>query len=343
MASRSSRAGVVVPLVAALLVLFGGNARADETPLLLAGALFESASTTIAPIALLRAPLGDDRTFSVSQIGWTSGASFEVAYGPRWSWLSAVAFTPVRAHLSHNLYDEDGRELPEFDDTALRVTSGIGFTTREAWARVHAVVGKEWLSRIEPSLAEPFRLPFAGAEVKFGLQIVRSDDALTPRVDGVRAMLRGQGIVGVRPWIDADLTLGLGRKIRDVFMHANTMAFYVTFDHPVVDAAVGGSWDALGALALVGHPLGAFRLARGAAGTAGIDWRVLGDVEIGARGSLLFGARTVHSGVALLAQTRISGIRVFAGASSPDGEVFRSSVDRTCVFAGASGAWLFLF
>jgi hypothetical protein len=67
------------------------------------------------------------------------------------------------------------------------------------------------------------------------------------------------------------------------------------------------------------------------------------DVEIGARASLLLGAAAVHSGVALMAQTRISGIHVFAGAGSPDGDVFRSSLDRTCVFAGASGAWLFLF
>jgi len=341
MASRFAHALVVGPL-GVLAVVHG--ARADETPLLVAGGAIESAGLTVAPIVALRVPFAETDRLTVSQIGWTSGARLDVAQSKNATWTSLVAVTPVRAHMSHDVFDADGNETPaaEFDDTALRVTTG------ESWAFPHfgvlarAVVGKEWVSGLPASVAQPFGVPFGGGEAAIIVELLRAEDPLDSRIDGLRATLRGEALIGNQAWGDADFALSMGRRLGPLFARFDADAFYVSLDNTVTDYLVGGSWDILGGSALVGHPIGAFRVQRGVAGTAGLDVQTVGPMEIGIRGSALAGTPVVHDGVALLALGRVEGVHFFVGAGSPDGGVFRGDLSKTSVFGGLTGAFFFL-
>jgi hypothetical protein len=341
MASRFAHALVVGPLGVLAVVHV---ARADETPLLVAGGAIESAGLTVAPIVALRVPFAETDRLTVSQIGWTSGARLDVAQSKNATWTSLVAVTPVRAHMSHDVFDADGNETPaaEFDDTALRVTTG------ESWAFPHfgvlarAVVGKEWVSGLPASVAQPFGVPFGGGEAAIIVELLRAEDPLDSRIDGLRATLRGEALIGNQAWGDADFALSMGRRLGPLFARFDADAFYVSLDNTVTDYLVGGSWDILGGSALVGHPIGAFRVQRGVAGTAGLDVQTVGPMEIGIRGSALAGTPVVHDGVALLALGRVEGVHFFVGAGSPDGGVFRGDLSKTSVFGGLTGAFFFL-
>ena len=96
---------------------------------------------------------------TVSQIGWTSGVAFNLPRNRELSCESTVAFTPVRAHLSHEVFAPSGQELTalEFNDTALRLTTGAVWRTRNVRVFAHAVAGKESISSLADPQAAPFR------------------------------------------------------------------------------------------------------------------------------------------------------------------------------------------
>jgi hypothetical protein len=336
--ARGAAGGIVLALLAA------GRAFAGETPLLAAGVLYESPAPTLAPLLALRLPVGEGRVLTLSQLGWTSSATFELPQSPRWTLLARVGVTPIRAHLAHDVYDGQGRPLDdaEFDATALRVTAGEAYEAGGLTLTVRAVLLKEWLSRLPRAELDAFRSAFVGGEASARWEWVRSEDPLRSRIDGARVTVRGEALYGSRSLGRTDAELALGRKSGPAFVHVNAGAFFAGLDHPATREVVGGSWDLLGSSALVGHPLGAFRVARGAAGTLGLDWQVVGPLELGVRASLLVGAPRVHHGLGLLFETELSGIHLFAGAGAPDGALFRGDTLRSVVFGGANGALLFL-
>jgi hypothetical protein len=336
------RVGAAFAFFVALLA--AAHASAGETPLVAAGVFYESSAPTLAPLLALRFPVGEGRVLTLSQLGWTSGASFELPQTPRWTLLAGIGVTPLRAHQAHDIYDSQGHPLKgaAFDATALRATAGEAYEVDALTLVVRAVFLEEWLSRLPRAELEAFRSPFVGAEATARWEWVRSEDPLRSRIDGVRVTLRGEGLYGARSFGDGDIVLSLGRKLGRAFLHVNASAFFVGLDHPATRQVIGGSWDLLGASALVGHPLGAFRVTRGAAGTLGLDSSLVGPLELGVRASLLAGASSVHHGLALLTETELSGIHLFAGAGTPDGALFRGDAQRTVVFGGANGALFFL-
>ena len=327
-----------------LALLATGRAFAGEKPLVAAGVLYESPAPTLAPLLALRLPVGEGRVLTLSQLGWTSSAAFELPHSPRWTLLARVAVTPIRAHQAHDVYDSQGHPLEDaaFDATALRATAGEAYAVGGRALTVRAVFLEEWLSRLTRAELDAFRSPLVGGEASVRWEWVRSEDPLRSRIDGARLTLRGEALYGSRSFGRADATLALGRKWGPAFLHVNAGAFFAGLDHPATREVIGGSWDLLGAGALVGHPLGAFRVARGAAGTLGLDGRIVGPLELGARASLLVGAASVHHGLALQLETELSGIHLVAGAGTPDGALFRGDTLRSVVFGGANGALLFL-
>ena len=269
---------------------------------------------------------------------------FDFAIDRHMSWVSSAAVTPVRAHLSHTIFDAHGREVTaaEFDDTSLRVASGGSFRWTNGSILGQAVLGKEWLSRLPEQLTKDFRLPYVGVEGALTLEALRSEEPLLARIDGARVKLRGAGLGGARKWIDADATVSLGRRWGPLFLRFEGAAFHVSYEHPATAVTVGGSWDILGGWALMGHPLGAFRLQSGASATAGADVTLIAPFELGVRASVLYGAAERHDGVAVLAQGGASGLHFFGGAGWPDVSAARFDATRMAVFCGLSGALFFL-
>jgi hypothetical protein len=328
----------------AVISCSGRSVRAEPTPLVVAGALYDSASASVAPVAYLRWPVDDGKVLSLSQLGWTSAAGFALAHDPRLSWHSSIELTPVRAHLSHDVYGPDGRTPigDGFDDTCLRLTTGELWETPPLRVHVRAVVVKNWLAGASWPAARAFDSVFAGSEWKIVLEDLEDRDPFDARIEGVRVALRAEALISNRLWADADVTLSLGRRMGPLFARLSAAAFYVNWDTPVTDVMIGGSWDSLAANALLGFPLSAFRLAHGATATAGFDLKLFGPLELGLRGSGLWGAPRLHGGIGILLHAAISGVHWFVGAASPDARIMRGELDATAVFGGASAALLFL-
>jgi hypothetical protein len=74
----------------------------------------------------------------------------------------------------------------------------------------------------------------------------------------------------------------------------------------------GGSWDALGPLAIYGTRYAEFRIKRGAVASAGVDLPV-GGFELGARASVMRAPATRASGALLEVSRRFGGVHVTAG------------------------------
>ena len=97
MASSGARRSVHAVIGIVLALLATGRAFAGETPLVVAGVLYESPAPTLAPLLALRLPVGEGRVLTLAQLGWTSSAAFELPQSPSWTLLARVAVTPIRA------------------------------------------------------------------------------------------------------------------------------------------------------------------------------------------------------------------------------------------------------
>jgi hypothetical protein len=329
-----------------LLIACGAAApaHAEPTPLVIVGGLYDSPTSVLAPALYLRWPLDEAQTLTLSQLGWTSGAAFSLTESPALSWQTSIEFTPLRGHLSHDMYAADGRTRTTntFDASSLRISTGQVWETRPWRVFARAVVVKEWLSDANWPGAADFRTVFAGSEWKFVIQELRVRDPFDARIEGARLALRGQLLISRRLWADADVTLLLGRAFGPLFARLAASAFYVNWDTPVSNVLVGGSWDTLGANALFGFPLSAFRLQHGASASAGLDLRLVGALELGLRGALCWGATQLHGGIGVVLHAAISGVHLVLGAASPDALIARGDVASTAVFASVGAALLFL-
>ncbi len=338
-AKRAKRWGPVV--LAALVV--SGRAHGEETPLVVIGGAFDASNVTVAPIAFVRIPLPRARTLTFSQAGWTSAANYEAPENKTTSLVSSLSFTPLRAHLSRTIYDEEGRELVEreFSATRLRLTAGTALRAGRVRLVVQGLVAKEWLGGLSKPEEHAFLTPILGTEFLFSVESIRHESPLEPRIDGVRFTARTAALFGPKAWLDGEIALSLGRRFDRAFLRLEANAFGVGLDHPATRILVGGSWDVLQGLALFGHPLGAFRLTRGAAITASADLRVFGRLEIGLRGSVLAGADRIHDGLGVMVHGTASGVHYFVGAATADGAIFRGDF-RGSLVCGLNGALLFL-
>jgi hypothetical protein len=207
------------------------SARADETPLVVAGALLESRARplepVIAPVIALRVPVLESSTLVLSQLGWTSGIALTTQQRPNMALRSSLELTPLAAHLSHDVYDEQGHPLPEaeIDDTSLRATSGVEWSEGPARLRVHGVLNKEWLGNADTATAKAFRFLYVGFESALTLEHLRSEEPLRSRIDGARLQLRGQALQGARSWTELEASLELGHRHGALFVTARAAAF----------------------------------------------------------------------------------------------------------------------
>ena len=335
MISERGRAMVAAALVLGACCL-ASPASAQSTPLVAAGGFFDSLSATAAPLLYLRWPIDDAKMLSVSQVGWTSAASFTLEADADLNWQTLVELTPIRAHLSHDVYASDGTmRASSYDDTAVRASTGVSTRPGLIQAQVEALAVKHWLADADWRGANAFGAAFGGAQATILISNAHNYDPFESIVDGAKLALRGEVLIGRELLADADATLSWGAGVGPVFFHVRGTAFYVHFDTPATNVLIGGSWDVLAATALWGYALGAFRLQQGAASTAGVDVDLIGPLRLGLRGSLLVGAPDVHAGAGLQLHAAVSGVHVFAAVAS-------DFFDTVTVTGGAQAALLFL-
>jgi hypothetical protein len=325
--------------VALLSALLAARAAAQSTPLVVAGGLVDLRSATAAPLLLLRWPLGETAAASVSQTGWTSALELSVGQNPELAWHSAIELTPDRAHLSHDVYAADGvRPAASFDHSLLRVRSGVAWQRAPIELRAHIVIAKHWISGAEWRDVRAFDAPFAGIESAVRLSNARVLDPFEDWIEGALLRVRGAVLAGDEPSADTDLTVRWGRVAGPVFFVVSAKAFWVSLDTPASNVLIGGSWDVLGADALWGHALGAYRLPRGAASTGGIDFALLESLRLGIRASVLVGSPSPQTGLGVQLHGAFSGVHAVAALSTDPGRLGEG----VAVSGGISAALLFL-
>jgi hypothetical protein len=308
---------------------------ADGPKGLVLSALADSPGGFVAPVVLLSWPDSKNGDLLLSQWGWTTAADWERALTPDWKALAGAELTPWHAHASNLNYNQ-GERAPalDFTDTAAEIRFGLRrqlgpVLTSDA----SLLLNKEWLqSGTQPS--EMWRSVHVGLELRESLAIVRSEDPYRFRFDGWRlsATLRAYG--GDVLWWRGALSAISGRKLGPLFLRASVAGLRSSSGNPVGQWLVGGSWDALGATALYGHPYAEYRVSTAAVANGGADLRLIGDWEVGLRGGVLLGPGGSHHGQYAQVSTILSGLLFYAGIG------FRDSVfTRPALYAGAAGAW----
>jgi hypothetical protein len=328
-----------------LLTILGSapSLQAQQPKLIGAGALYES-PVLVVPMLFVVLSDDDGARLRLRQTGWTTSADWTHPQDPDTAFVASIDVTPLFAHASNLVY-RAGRRAPdlEFADSALQLSAGMrlrhGPLITSEW-RVVAL--EEWPSGLADAAQIRFwRYPYAGLQGKLAFADVRSDEPFRARWDGIKISLNGQQLVGAQPWGRGQLMLGAGRKLGRVFLRANAFGFLISTRNFVARELVGGSWDALEGSALYGHPYARFRADRGVVANLGADLRLLGSWEISARGAVFVSRDVPHHGEALMTSAVVGGILFFAGASTPDSDLFRGKLASLRVFAGLSAASLF--
>ncbi len=218
MASDATARHRTRPAIITLVVLlsFTSPARADETPLIVAGPLrIPDADPDTS--RRTRVSVGPE-VITVSQIGWTSGVAFDAPREGALRWQTTAAMTPVRAHLAHGVFASNGDELTglEFDDTALRVTTGAVWDGPHVHVLLHAVGGgKEWLSSASPPRSpRPSMRRLAEAKRSSCWTRCEGKTRSLRASTALRGTVRGEGLCRkTRAWADASVAVSTGRQV----------------------------------------------------------------------------------------------------------------------------------
>lgn len=295
----------------------------------------DSPGELVAPIVLF-SWRNSSSELDLSQWGWTSALDWERKLSPDWSVLAGAELTPWHGHASNLLYAYGKRARNrEFRDTSTEIRLGI----RRRMAQVvsmdaRILLNKEWISGAADELESMWRSPYIGFEVAKSLEIMRSYDPYRFRFDGWRISATVRGSLGAVPFWRASILASAGRKLGVTFIRASVAGLRSSSSNLVAQWLVGGSWDALGATALYGHPYAEYRISTAVVGNGGVDLRVYGEWELGVRTGVLASSSGTHHGQFAQVSTIVSGLSFYAGVGLPD-----AAVDRIGVYAGAAGAW----
>ena len=314
-------AGAASPLAAQTSVWFA-NVNYESAPLL-------------APVLLYHASSESGNTMTLGVLGWTLSGEWTAAYGPSMTATIGAEITPLNAH-SSNVFYQDGHvdKGPEYRNRTILVRSGVTFRHSDRWTSKLNLVGLyESVSGLDPSLSSFWKHPYVGIEFIGNYNDVRSDDVFRHRWDGVKLSAHIEMMFGSSRWWRADLRIGAGKKIGPLFLRGSGSYLLGNSLNTVSRFLVGGSWDLAGIRPLYGHYYGEYRFDRCVLIGTGIDIRIFGDWEIGARGGYARGSRMATSGEAIRAATTWNGIGYNIGLG------FRNSDFRTPIaFAGVTVA-----
>jgi hypothetical protein len=307
---RSRRAVVLLALFAA------AAARADDLQLATGALLYESGQ--LAPVVEFRSIAEDGAMWRGGVNGWALNLARERPVDRGRRMILEITATPYDAHSSRRVYRNGVRaqEL-ELDDAAITLRAAMRIRQGEhAWIEPAFVIGDEHLGSAAPaSLRRAWRAPYAGIAATERIRFVTADDPLLGRIDGIEAAATGEAYRGNRLWTRAIVTESGGVSRGRLHLRQTLAAFGGNGLDSVNAFLVGGSWDALGALAVYGRRYAEFRARRGIIANASADVAVSRGTDLGIRTSAFRGDGTRARGVMLIATTRAAGMHVSAGVA----------------------------
>lgn len=292
------------------------TARAD--PVVVAAQVFYESPQLFAPALIVALP-NENGYFRFSQAGWTTRAEGERRQTLHWSLVGAAELTPLRAQ-SSNLFYEGGREddSRDFRDTALTGSWGLAYRAPHVRSELRFVLHKQWLEGLPAATAAMWRSPYTGADGLVRYENLSGEDLYRARTRGLRAEARAQGLTGQTPFVLAEASLGYGGRAGPLFFLGGARAVYVSQGNLVSRWLLGGSWDALGAQALFGHPFAEYRVERAATGILRLDLEATRALSFGLRGAAALMPEGTHHGEAAVVYLDWASITFNAGFGVPD-------------------------
>jgi len=143
---------------------------------------------------------------------------------------------------------------------------------------------------------------------------------------------------GSKTWWRSKILLGYGKKINKVFLQGSSSFLFGNSLNTVNQFLIGGSWDIQGTNTLYGHHYAEFRLDRCLLLNAGIDIKLLGNLEFGVRTGYLNSPLKTTYGEAFKLMTVLNGIAINTGIGFPDNSLFMGEFNKMITFAGFTAA-----
>lgn len=299
----------------ALITMVVSRAAAEEPLTVALGAAGESSTAVVAPTVYVRAPLDDRHLLWASQIGWTSSLGYEARLSRQTALLLEIRGTPWRANLADVAF-QDGRLVEEGTFEAAQLVGDVGIRysgESDHRAELALAIFHPFVEGLPAETLDRWNTLHIGARLHLRAAWLRSDDPLRGRSDGLSLRADVRGFVGSSPWVDARIAVQGGRRWGRFFLSGSLSGFHITSADAFSRVAVGGSWDALGADAVYGFPLGAYRLASGAVLSVRSDIVLFGPLELGLRGSALASPDGLSYGGAVQLMLRVWGVDIHAG------------------------------
>ena len=304
------------------------SARGDDLKVISAAVLYESGLA--APVVELRSIAEDGSLWRAGINGWAISVDRERPIERGRRLIFGITATPYDAHSSRRIFAEGRRARAlEFDDAALVLRGGMRIREGEhAFIEPFVIAGTERIGGNAPrALREDWRSPYAGVQVTQTIRFVTADDPFISRINGIEMTTTVEAYRGNRTWTRGMIGERAGLPLGRVHLMQSFAIFGGSGLDTVNAFLVGGSWDALGPLAVYGTPYADFRVKNGAVLNAGADVSITRSLDLGVRASA---ASTHATGSILLATQRIGGVRVIAGAGR--------SQHRTMVTVTVAGA-----
>jgi hypothetical protein len=290
-------------------------AYAEDLKVVSAAVLYESGLA--APVVELRSVAEDGSLWRGGINGWAISLERERPIERGRRLLFGITATPYDAHSSRRVYRNGTRARDlEFDDAALAIRAGLRIRQGEhATIESLLVAGEERIGSNAPqALRNDWRSPYAGAQVTETFRFVTADDPFISRIDDVEVVATAEAYRGNRTWTKGMVAENAGLPLGRIHLRQSFAAFDGSGLDTVNAFLVGGSWDALGALALYGTPYAELRLRKGVSLNGGADFSVNRSLDLGVRAGVVRADATRTTGAMLMATGHLAGFRLIAGA-----------------------------
>lgn len=291
------------------------SARGDDLKVVSAAVLYESG--LVAPAVELRSVAEDGSLWKAGINGWAISIDRERPIERGRRLLFGITATPYDAHSSRRIFQNGrrAREL-EFDDAALVLRGGMRIRQGEhAFIEPFLVAGTERIGSNAPqALRDNWRLPYAGIQVTQTIRFVTADDPFISRIDGIEITATAEAYRGNRTWTRGLIAERAGLPLGRVHLRQSFALFGGSGLDTVNAFLAGGSWDALGPLAVYGTPYAGFRVKKGAMLSGGADLALTSSLDAGVRASVVRAGSAHTTGAMLLATEHLGGFRIIAGA-----------------------------
>ncbi len=313
---------ILIQLVGVLALLWGALPSVAVASKVYVGRLGYQSPKLVAPIVLVSGASNEHLRWHAGMLGWTLRAGFRYALGNQRHLLGELDVTPLNSNGGSYIY-RDGKLAEDLffeNATALGRIGVIQRHSAKLESRIFALGLVEQVEHGQRRINDYWSRPYLGLELQETFQSLNSYDVYRSRWDGYRAEGRVQLFVGDHTWSRLRAEAGMGKRHDRLFWMLRGLLLYGQGLNTVNRFLVGGGWEGPGLNDMVGFHYAEFRVSQALLLHGAVDFRVVGDWELGLCGSVMgkSSSEPFRVGYGLRLSTVVKGIGVILGASGRD-------------------------